>query len=98
MFFILKKTEVSFLNGSVISTKCCPSPISSGELGITLLFKLSCPEQKTLYKMKNDYDYDYSGGNDEESSDEEEAAVIGIDQSKPVSYAAYQPKLQPWNF
>ena len=39
--------------------------------------------------MKNDYDYDYSGGNDEESSDEEEAAVIEIDQSKPVSYAAY---------
>ena len=39
--------------------------------------------------MKNDYDYDYSGGNDEESSDEEEAAVIGIDQSKPVSYAVY---------
>ena len=39
--------------------------------------------------MKNNYDYDYSGGNDEESSDEEEATVIGIDQSKPVSHAAY---------
>ena len=44
------------------------------------------------------YDYDYSGVNDEESSDEEEAAiVIGTDQSKPVSYAAYQSKLQPWS-
>ena len=45
------------------------------------------------------YDYDYSGVNDEESSDEEEAAiVIGTDQSKPVSYAAYQSKLQPWSY
>ena len=34
-------------------------------------------------------DYDYSGVNDEENSDEEEAAiVIETDQSKPVSYTA----------
>ena len=41
------------------------------------------------------YDYDYSGVNDEESSDEEEAAIfIEIDQSKPVSHtAADQSKL-----
>ena len=35
------------------------------------------------------YDYDFSGVNDEESSDEEEAAiVIETDQSKPVSHTA----------
>ena len=41
------------------------------------------------------YDYDYSGVKDEESSDEEEAAiVIETDQSKPVSHtAADQSKL-----
>ena len=34
-------------------------------------------------------DYDYSRVNDEENSDEEEAAiVIETDQSKPVSYTA----------
>ena len=33
------------------------------------------------------YDYDYRGIDDEESSDEEETAiVIETDQSKPVSY------------
>ena len=39
-----------------------------------------CPEQKTFVKLKNFldslYDYDYSGVNDEESSDEAEAAII----------------------
>ena len=41
------------------------------------------------------YDYEYNGVNDEESSDEEEAAiVIETDQSKPVSHtAADQSKL-----
>ena len=35
------------------------------------------------------YDYDYIGVTDEESSDEEKAAiVIETDQSKPVSYTA----------
>ena len=35
------------------------------------------------------YDYGYSAVNDEENSDEEEAAiVIETDQSKPVSYTA----------
>ena len=54
------------------------------------------PEKKTFEKMNNFvdslYDYDYSGVNKEESSDEEEAAiVIETDQSKPVSHtAAYQ--------
>ena len=49
--------------------------------------------------MKNSvdslYDYKYNGVNDEESSDEEEAAiVIETDQSKPVSHtAADQSKL-----
>ena len=68
-------------------------------LEIMLLLKSSCPEQKTFEKMKNFvdslYDYDYSGVNDEESSDEEEAAIfIEIDQSKPVSHtAADQSKL-----
>ena len=62
-------------------------------LEIPLLLKFSCPEQKTFEKMKNFidslYDYDYSGVNDEESSDEEEAAiVIETDQSKPVSHTA----------
>ena len=33
------------------------------------------------------YDYDYSGVNDEESSDKEEAAIVTeTDQSKPVSH------------
>ena len=41
------------------------------------------------------YDYDYSGVNDEESSDEEEAAIVTeTDQSKSVSHtAADQSKL-----
>ena len=41
------------------------------------------------------YDYNYSGLNDEKSSDEEEAAiVIETDQSKPVSHkAAHLSKL-----
>ena len=41
------------------------------------------------------YDYEYSGINDEESSDEEKAAiVIETDQIKPVSHtAADQAKL-----
>ena len=35
------------------------------------------------------YVYDYSGVNDEETSDEEEAAiVIKTDKSKPVSHVA----------
>ena len=56
-------------------------------LEIPLLLKSSCPEQKTFQKTKNfvdDHDYRV---NDEESSDEEEAAiVIETDQSKLVSY------------
>ena len=65
--------------------------IPSGGLEIPLLLKFSCPEQKTFEKMKNFvdslYDYDYSGVNDKESSDEEEAAiVIETDQLKLVSY------------
>ena len=55
-----------------------------------MLLKFSCPEQKTFEKLKNFvdslYDYDYSGVNDEESSDEEVAIVIEIDLSKLVSY------------
>ena len=71
----------------------------SGGLEIPLLLTSSCPEQKTFEKMKNFvdslYDYDYSGVNDEESSDEEEAAiVIETGQPKPVSHrAADQSKL-----
>ena len=63
------------------------------------LFQKTCPEPKTFEKMKNFgdslYDCDYSGVNDEESSDEEEAAiVIETDQSKPFSHtAANQSKL-----
>ena len=59
----------------------------------------SCPEQKTFEKMKNFvdslYDYEYNGVNDEENSDEEEAAiVIETDQAKPSSHtAADQSKL-----
>ena len=35
------------------------------------------------------YDNDYKGGNDDESSDEEEAAIaIKTDQSEPVSHMA----------
>ena len=35
------------------------------------------------------YDYNYSGVNEKESSDEEEAGiVIETDQSKPISYKA----------
>ena len=57
-----------------------------------------CPEQQTFEKMKNFvdslYDYDYSGVNDEESSDEEEAAiVIETDHSKPVSQMPADSKL-----
>ena len=46
------KTEGGFVNGSVISTKYCPSLIPSGGLEI-LLFKFSYPEQKTFEKMEN---------------------------------------------
>ena len=80
-------------------TKYHPLPFPSGGLEIPLLLKFSCPEQKTFEKMKNFvdslYDYDYCGVNDEESSDEEEAAiVIETDQLKPVSHtAANQSKL-----
>ena len=70
-----------------------PSPILSGGLEIPLLLKFSCPEQKIFEKMKNfvdsPYDYYYSGLNVEESSDEEEAAiVIETDQLKTVSHTA----------
>ena len=52
-----------------------------------------CLEQKTFEKMKNFvdslYDYDYSGANDKESSDEEEAPlVIETDKSKVISHTA----------
>ena len=96
-YFIKKKG--GFVNGSVVSTKYRPSPIPSGGPEIPLLLKFSCSEQKTFEIMKKFadslYDYDYSGVNDEESSDEEEAAiVIETDQSKPVSHtAADQSKL-----
>ena len=96
-FFI--KTEGDFVNGSVISTKYRPSPVSSGGLEIPLLLKFLRPKQKTFEKMKNFvdslYDYDCSRVNDEESSDEEEAAtVIETDQSKPVGHTlADQSKL-----
>ena len=98
VYYIIK-TEDGFVTGTVISTKYRPSPIPSGRLEIPLLLKFSCKEQKTFEKMKNFvdslYDYEYSGVNDEESSDEEEAAiVIETDQSKPVSHtAADQSKL-----
>ena len=87
------KTEGGFVNGSVISTKYRPSPITSGGLEISLLLQFSCPEWKTLEKVKKFvdslYDYNCSGVNDEESGDEEEAAVvIETDQSKPVSHTA----------
>ena len=87
------KTEGGLVNGSVMSTKYCPSPIPSGRLEIPLLLKFSCLEQKTFEKMKNFvdslYDQDYSGVNDEEGSDEEEAAVaIETDQSKLISHTA----------
>ena len=87
------KTVGGFVNGSVISTKYRPSPAPSGGLEILLLLKFSCPEQKTFEKTKNFvdslYDYDYSGVNEEESSGEEEAAlVIETDQSKPASHTA----------
>ena len=88
-----------FVSGWFISTEYRPSPISSGGQEITLLLKFSCPEQKTFEKMRNFLDSlcdnDYKEGNDEESSDEEEAAVaIETDQSKPVSrMAADQPKV-----
>ena len=79
------------MNGSSISTKYRPLSIPSGGLEIPLLLKFLCPEQKTFEKMKNFvdslYDYDYSGVNDEESSDEEETAIVTeTDQSKLVSY------------
>ena len=67
------------------------------------MFKFSCPEQKTLEKIKNLvyslYNYDYSGVNEEESSDEEETViVIETDQSKPVSHTeADQLKLVSYN-
>ena len=58
------KTEGGFVNGSVISTKYRPLPITSGGLEFPLWLKFLCPEQKTFEKMKNYfdslYDYDYS--------------------------------------
>ena len=38
------ETEGGFVNGSVISTKCRPSPIPFGGLEIPLLLKFSCLE------------------------------------------------------
>ena len=91
--YYFSKAEGGFLNGSVIWTKYCPSPIPSGGLEIPLLLKFLCPQWKMFEKIKNFvdslYDYDYSGANNEESSDEEEAAiVIETDQSKPVIHTA----------
>ena len=58
-------------------------------LEIMLLLKSSCPEQKTFEKMKNFvdslYDYDYSGVNDGDSSDEEEATIV-IETDQSVSH------------
>ena len=93
------KTEGDFMNRSIISTKYCPSPITSGGLEMSLLVKFLSPEQKTFQKMKKIvdclYDYDWSGFNNKESSDEEEAAiVIETFQLKPVSHpAADQSKM-----
>ena len=85
------KTDGGFVNGSVVSTEYCPSSIPSGGMEIPLLLKFSCPEQKTFEKVKSFvdslYDYDYSGVNNKESSDKEEAAiVIETDKSKSVSH------------
>ena len=71
--YYFTKTESSFVNSSVISTKYLPSPMPFGRLEILLLLlKFSCPEQKTSEKMKNFvdslHDYDYNVVNDEESS------------------------------
>ena len=90
VYYFIKR-EDGFINGSVISTKYRPSPFPSGGLEIPLLLRFSWPEQKIFEKMKKFvdslYDYDYRGIDDEESSDEEETAiVIETDQSKPVSY------------
>ena len=55
-------------------------PWKGSQLEIPLLLNLSCTEQITFEKMKNFidslYDYEYSGVNDKESSDEEEAAIV----------------------
>ena len=46
------KTEGGFVNGSVIATKYCLSPIPSGGLEITLLLlKFLCKEHITFEKM-----------------------------------------------
>ena len=46
------KTEGDFVNGSVIATKHCLSPIPSGGLEITLLLlKFSYKEHNTFEKM-----------------------------------------------
>ena len=64
-----------------------------------MLLKVSCPKQKVFEKLENFadslYDYNYGGVNGEESSDEEETAiVIETDQSKPVNHTvADQSKL-----
>ena len=59
-----------------------PSPIASGKLETPLLLKFSWLELKTFEKIKKTnnvigslYDYYNSGVNDEESGDEEEAAI-----------------------
>ena len=96
------KTEGGFINGSVISTKYRPSSIPSGTLEIPLFLKSSRPEQKIFEKTEfpdSLYDYEYSGVNDEESSDKEEVAiVIETDQSKSVSHTADdQSKLVSYN-
>ena len=83
------QTEGGLINGSVISTKYRPSHIPSGGLEILLSLKFSCPEQKTFEKMKNFvdylYDYDYSGVNDGDSSNEEEATIV-IETNQSVSH------------
>ena len=87
IYFI--QTEGGFVNGSVISTKYRLSHIPSGGLEILLSLKFSCPEQKTFEKMKNFvdylYDYDYSGVNDGDSSNEEEATIV-IETNQSVSH------------
>ena len=91
------KTEGGFVNGSVISTKYCPSLIPSGGLEI-LLFKFRARNRRRLKKWKfffdSLYNYDYIEVNDEENSEEEEAAIVSekpanhttAGQSKLVSY------------
>ena len=85
--YYFTKTEGSFVNSPVISTKYRSSPMPFGRLEILLLLlKFSCPEQKTSEELKNFvyslHDYDYSVVNDEESS---EVSLKLISQNQSVT-------------